>query len=89
MADRYAYVPLLGILIMAAWGLPQLSIKIKNGKIIAVFIAVIFIVIMTLSTYLQVHVWKNNYSLLGRALSVYPENYSALQFLPERKTPDK
>lgn len=89
MADRYAYVPLIGIFIIAAWGLPQLLLKIKNGKIIAAFIAAIFIVIITLATYLQVHVWKNNYSLLGHALSAYPENYSALQFRLERKTPDK
>ncbi|KQC10666.1 MAG: hypothetical protein APR62_11685 [Smithella sp. SDB] len=86
MADRYAYVPLIGIFIMTAWGLPQLSIKLKNGKIIAAFIAATFIVIITLATYLQVHVWKNNYSLLGHALSVYPENYSALQFRLEQKT---
>lgn len=89
MADRYAYVPLIGIFIVAAWGLPQLILKIKKDKIIAPFIAVTFIVIMTLVTYLQVHVWKNNYSLLGHALNAYPENYSALQFRPERKTPDK
>ncbi|KUG22056.1 hypothetical protein ASZ90_008167 [hydrocarbon metagenome] len=89
MADRYAYVPLIGIFIMAAWGLPQLLLKIKNGKIIAAFIAAIFIVIITMATYLQVHVWKNNYSLLGHALSAYPENYSALQFRMERKNPDK
>jgi len=89
MADRYAYVPLIGIFIMTAWGLPQLLLKIKNGKIIAALIAAIFTVIITLATYLQVHVWKNNYSLLGHALSIYPENYSALQFRMERKTPDK
>ena len=89
MADRYAYVPLIGVFIMSVWGLPQLLSKIKNGKTIASLIAVVFIVIMTLATYLQVHVWKNNYTLLGHALSVYPENYSALQFRLERKSSDK
>jgi hypothetical protein len=89
MADRYAYVPLIGIFIMTAWGLPQLLFKMKNGRLMAAVIAAIFIVIVSLTTYLQVHVWKNNYSLLGHALSAYPENYSALQFRSEHKTPDK
>ena len=88
MADRYAYVPLIGIFIMTAWGLPQLLFRMKNGRLMAAFIAAIFILIISLTTYLQVHVWKNNYSLLGHALSAYPENYSALQFRSEHKSPN-
>jgi hypothetical protein len=87
IADRYAYVPLIGIFIMTAWGLPQLLSRMKNGSFMSVLIAAIFIVIITLTTYLQVHTWKNNYSLLGHALSAYPENYSSLQFSLERKSP--
>jgi hypothetical protein len=39
IADRYAYVPLIGIFIMTAWGLPQLLSRMKNGSFMSVLIA--------------------------------------------------
>ena len=32
MADRYAYVPLIGIFIIVAWGLPELMAKWRHKK---------------------------------------------------------
>ncbi len=32
MADRYTYVPLIGLFIMIAWGIPELMVKWSNGQ---------------------------------------------------------
>ena len=68
MADRYTYVPLIGIFIMMAWGIPQILSRLQNGKVIAVFMASIFIAIITFATYLQVGIWKNNFTLFRQCL---------------------
>jgi len=77
MADRYAYVPMIGIFIMMAWGIPQILFRLRNGKIIAAFIASSFIVIITLATYQQVGIWKNDFTLSRDALRVDHKNYQA------------
>lgn len=81
MADRYAYVPLIGIFIMMAWGFPQLLSGVQYRKIITASTAVIFIVIITSAAYLQIGVWKNNLTLFGHALKLNPKNYTAWNIL--------
>jgi tetratricopeptide (TPR) repeat protein len=81
MADRYAYVPLIGIFIMMAWGMPQILFRLQNGKLIAASVASAFILVITLATYMQVGTWKNNLTLFGHALNVDRRNYQAYSLL--------
>ncbi len=81
MADRYAYVPLIGLFIMVVWGISQILLRLKDGPIIAVSIATASILAMTLATHMQVGTWKNNFTLFGHALSVDHQNYQAYSLL--------
>ena len=46
MADRYAYIPLIGIFILVAWGLPELAAKWRyRSKVLTIAAAVILIII--------------------------------------------
>ena len=81
MADRYTYVPLIGIFIIIAWGVPQLLSKLPYGKIIAASTALIFIVLITLATYSQVSIWKNNLTLFGYVINLNPRNADAYQVI--------
>lgn len=77
MADRYTYVPLIGIFIMIAWGMPELLAKWRYGKILLGVFAAILISLLTAATYKQVGYWKNNVTLFEHAIEVTNNNYVA------------
>jgi hypothetical protein len=77
MADRYAYVPLIGVFIMIAWGLPAASFPSNNrGQLTAMVVALPVIVLGAL-TFWQVRIWKNTETLFGHALKVTEGNFLA------------
>ncbi|MCE5324466.1 tetratricopeptide repeat protein [bacterium] len=79
LADRYTYVPMIGIAVIIAWGIPDLLLKKqKNAKIgIAAFAAIIAITAITICTYRQAGYWENDITLFSHAVEVVPNNYLA------------
>jgi len=77
MADRYTYLPSIGISIMLAWGVPLLF-KSKNTRNKVLFPAVIVILVMSsVLTWQQCHYWKNSLTLFCNAIRVNNHNYHA------------
>jgi len=74
LADRYAYVPLLGLFIMIAWGLSDLVRAKKRFKIILGFAACGIVILMTAASGFQVSYWQNTRTLFQRVLAVDPRN---------------
>jgi hypothetical protein len=77
MADRYTYIPLVGIFILLTWGAVDLAKKLglqKNtlaaaaGTVLAALVAV---------TWVQVSYWQNSVILFEHALAVTSGNYLA------------
>ena len=83
MADRYLYVPMIGMLIIIAWGIPDLLSRWRY-KIIGLKItgaaAALFLAMITWS---QVPHWTNTETLFAHALEVTPKNYEILYKLGE------
>ena len=77
MADRYTYIPLIGIFIGLSWGMKQILRNIKYMKTIATFAAVVFLSTIMYSTYHQVSIWKNTISLFEHVLEFDQKNYGA------------
>jgi protein O-mannosyl-transferase len=77
MADRYTYIPLIGIFIIMAWGLFDLTMERRKGNVIFSAIAVLIIAIMAVLTSIQVSYWKNNVTLYSHAIEVTKNNYLA------------
>jgi tetratricopeptide (TPR) repeat protein len=70
MADRYTYVPLIGIFIMAAWGGADLAKRYRlSMPAVASGVAVVSIALMVL-TWRQIGCWKNTMTLWEHALEV-------------------
>ena len=91
MADRYAYVPLIGIFIIIAWGLPDLLAKWNHKEKIPVIFAGLLIPLMVV-TWMQVGHWKDGVTLWKHAIKVqsniYPEfarAYNNLGFALKRE----
>ncbi len=77
MADRYHYLPSVGLAIIMAWGIPAL---IKSGeirKIVLFPVAIIFLAVMALLAWYQCGNWKNNFELFNHAVLVTKDNYLA------------
>jgi len=74
MADRYAYIPLIGIFIIFAWGVPELISKWnQKEKVLSVSVGII-ILILLITTGGQVNHWRNSITIFKHALKVANEN---------------
>jgi tetratricopeptide (TPR) repeat protein len=81
MADRYTYLPSIGISIMLAWGIPMLFPREEMRKKILFPAAITVLTILAVLTWNQCGYWKNSVTLLGRALQVNKDNYLASNYL--------
>jgi protein O-mannosyl-transferase len=77
MADRYTYIPLIGIFIMIAWGIPELFEKWQFKKMMIAALTGIVIPILLVCSWVQIGYWKNSNTLFQHALNVTMNNYMA------------
>ena len=75
MADRYTYVPLIGIFIIVAWGAPELVKQWKYRKLWLTTLATVSLTILMVMTWKQVGYWKNGITLFEHALKITSNNY--------------
>jgi tetratricopeptide (TPR) repeat protein len=81
MADRYAYVPFIGLFIIIAWGGYQVLSKIRYAKVLTALVATFIVMMFAAATYSQVKVWKNSVTLFEDTLKSNPDNYLAYNVL--------
>ena len=77
MADRYHYLPSIGIAVMLAWGIPSLFKNENTRKKILFPAATAFMIILSFLTWQQCSYWKNSTTLFSHALQVTKDNYLA------------
>ena len=75
MADRYAYVPLIGIFIIVAWGLPEIGAKGPHRDKVLKFGAGLWISTLMVLTWNQLSHWKNNITIFEHAIEVTNNKY--------------
>ncbi len=75
MADRYAYIPSIGIFIMIGWAFVHYSQKLKKHKITYIVILAVYIGILSISTNIRVKIWKDSSTLWSDVIDKYP-NYA-------------
>ncbi len=73
-ADRYTYIPLIGIFIMAAWTLNDLWESGRLPRAVVVGVPVMAVVLFTLDAVHQTGYWKNGETLFRHALAVTKDN---------------
>ena len=75
MADRYAYVPLIGIFIILAWGISGLLERWDQRKKALPIAAGVVILLLMVATWVQAGHWKNSITLFKHAISVTENQY--------------
>jgi tetratricopeptide (TPR) repeat protein len=73
-ADRYTYVPLLGIFIALAWGARDLLARRRPALLAAGAAAAALLAVCTVLTWQQLPCWRNSRALWERDLAVTPES---------------
>ncbi len=74
MADRYAYIPLIGIFIMIAWVLDDGANKQRVGVLWRLIPAVCVLAILACVTVRQIGAWESEYGLWAHAVAVTKVN---------------
>jgi protein O-mannosyl-transferase len=77
MADRYTYVPAIGIFVMLAWGVPPLLDRFPQRRWLLGGAGGVVLSGCLIVTSLQVGYWKNSETLFRRAVTVTKNNYLA------------
>lgn len=77
MADRYAYIPSIGVFIVVVWGVTELCVRRTNGKFILTLIGGCAIIGYALTASVQITYWRSTESLFVHALQVTRNNYVA------------
>lgn len=77
MADRYMYLPMIGLLIIVAWGIPELISNWQHKRFYLGAPAILAVVILSVVTWKQTGYWKNSVSLFRHAIEVTENNFVA------------
>jgi protein O-mannosyl-transferase len=76
MADRYAYLPFIGLFVMVVWGIADLVNRFSIKKYVAAAAGVIVIALCAM-TYRQLDYWHDDFSLWSHTLAVTHRNFVA------------
>jgi tetratricopeptide (TPR) repeat protein len=74
MADRYMYIPLIGLFIMFGWGIPSLLTDFRHKRNLFSVSAAVILLILAAQTYRQIQVWKDSESVFSHAVEVTSNN---------------
>jgi hypothetical protein len=77
MADRYSYVPLIGLFMMIVWGGSEILLQFKINRQLLYFAVLIALLIFARLTWIQLGHWRNSETLFKHALNVTKNNYLA------------
>jgi len=81
MADRFVYVPFIGLFMILAWGGFDVSARHSFLKRLSIAVAVLAIFVLTVAARGQVKVWSDTTTLFEDAIRKNPGNYMAYQVL--------
>lgn len=78
VADRYTYIPLIGLIIMLVWSGKTIFTKLfGHKKTVPTFTAALLLLALSFLSFQQAARWQNSLSLFHHAVSIYPENWVA------------
>jgi tetratricopeptide (TPR) repeat protein len=79
-ADRYTYLPLIGLFVALAWSMPDPARSRKRAAM-AVVAALAAVVVLSVAARVQIGFWRDGETLFRRDLAVVGESYVALDNL--------
>ena len=81
MADRFAYIPMLGIFVIIAWGAGDLVGKWHLPKAVPIAASAVVLIALGVLLSIQVGFWRDNITLWTHTLAITQQNYTAEDML--------
>ena len=81
IADRYAYIPLIGLFIILAWGVPDLLRAWPRREAVLIILSGVVLCVLFNITERQVAYWQNSTVLFRHAVQIIPGNFFAHNLL--------
>lgn len=76
-ADRYTYLPQIGLYLLVTWGAIELLTKWRNGREVMIAVAVLILTSLTAMSYVQTLFWRNSEMLWNHTLVNTSNNFIA------------
>ncbi len=76
MADRYTYLPLIGIFIILVFGADKITSGWRFRRIVLLSVTVVMLSLCALTTWRQLSYWQNSTTLYEHTLAVTRDNYT-------------
>jgi protein O-mannosyl-transferase len=77
MADRFSYVPIVGLFVIVAWGMPDVFRNVTWSPRVIRAAAVLIVVASAVTARAQVEHWRDSVTLWVHAIQVTPNSYLA------------
>lgn len=77
MADRYTYLPAIGLFLMLAWGVAEFTGSARGRRVLAGLLAAGALFACAMATQRQVRYWQDSETLFRHALAATPKNFIA------------
>lgn len=81
LADRYTYVPIIGLFIMFVWLMTDWAEKGSSKRILLGVTGIALVIYLFSFAWFQIGYWRNSITLFQRALDVTSGNYIAMNNL--------
>ncbi|MCC6821645.1 MAG: tetratricopeptide repeat protein, partial [Verrucomicrobia subdivision 3 bacterium] len=81
MADRYSYVPLIGIFICVVWAATDFLTHLRLGKTGLALIGTAAVAVSAVVAHFQVRTWQNDFTVFEHALAATRNNHVAHSIL--------
>jgi hypothetical protein len=75
LADRYTYVPLIGLFIIIAMGIPDILSRWRHWRTLLAVSGGVILIILMIATNLQLQHWRNGIEAYQHTLAVTSRNY--------------
>ena len=86
LADRYTYVPLIGLFVILAWGLPDLLAALHVATAVLLPVAAVALLLCLVQTWRQVLTWHDGGAVWSKRLRLgtitWPTTTSATTWAP-------
>jgi len=78
MADRYTYVPLIGLFVSIVWAIREATATLgKSSRSLLRVLTGLVVGVLAFRTFVQAGYWRNTVTLFEHTLAISPDNYLA------------
>jgi Flp pilus assembly protein TadD len=76
-ADRYTYLPLIGLFLVVTWTAGELAARFRSGRVLAASLALVILVALIFCARVQAAYWRDGETLWSHALAATTQNIIA------------